>query len=140
MNAKVIIIILSAVIILGAGGYAAWNFFISPTSEAKEAKQASAAELAENSVETDEITTDLEDGSIVQIQFQLITDGEKAKEEVTARQFQLKNIVIKEMTTMNKDDFQAGLSDLEESLKKKLNEDMQEGKIEDVYTISKVLQ
>ncbi|MFS0561201.1 flagellar basal body-associated FliL family protein [Terribacillus sp. 179-K 1B1 HS] len=137
MNAKVIIIILSVVIILGAGGYAAWNFFTSPTSEAKEP---SAAELAENSVTTDEITTDLEDGSIVRIQFQLITDGEKAKEELTARQFQLKNLVIKEMTTMNKEDFQAGLTDLEANLKKKLNEEMQEGSIKDVYTISKVLQ
>ncbi|MFP7477634.1 flagellar basal body-associated protein FliL [Terribacillus saccharophilus] len=137
MNAKVIIIILSVVIILGAGGFAAWNFFTSPTSEAKEP---TATELAENSVSTDEITTDLEDGSIVRIQFQLITDGEKAKEEVTARQFQLKNIVIKEMTEMNKEDFQAGLADLEENLKNKLNEEMQEGKIEDVYTISKVLQ
>lgn len=137
MNAKVIIIILSVVIILGAGGYAAWSFFVSPTSEAKEA---SAAELAENSVTTDEITTDLEDGSIVRIQFQLITDGEKAKEELTARQFQLKNLVIKEMTTMNKEDFQAGLTDLEANLKKKLNEEMQEGSIKDVYTISKVLQ
>lgn len=137
MNAKVIIIILSAVIILGAGGYAAWSFFTSPTSEAKEP---SASELAANSVTTDEITTDLEDGSIVRIQFQLITDGEKAKEEVTARQFQLKNIVIKEMTAMNKEDFQAGLTDLEKNLKKKLNEEMQEGSIEDVYTVSKVLQ
>ncbi|MEC0303019.1 flagellar basal body-associated FliL family protein [Terribacillus saccharophilus] len=137
MNAKVIIIILSVVIIVGGGGYVAWSFFLSPTTEAKEP---TATELAENSVATDEITTDLEDGSIVRIQFQLITDGEKAKEEVTARQFQLKNIVIKEMTTMNKEDFQAGLTDLEENLKKKLNEEMQEGKIEDVYTISKVLQ
>lgn len=137
MNAKVIIIILSAVIILGAGGYAAWSFFTSPTSEAKEP---SASELAANSLTTDEITTDLEDGSIVRIQFQLITDGEKAKEEVTARQFQLKNIVIKEMTAMNKEDFQAGLTDLEKNLKKKLNEEMQEGSIEDVYTVSKVLQ
>ncbi|MCM3224918.1 flagellar basal body-associated FliL family protein [Terribacillus saccharophilus] len=137
MNAKVIIIILSVVIIVGGGGYVAWSFFLSPTTEAKEP---TATELSENSVATDEITTDLEDGSIVRIQFQLITDGEKAKEEVTARQFQLKNIVIKEMTTMNKEDFQAGLTDLEENLKKELNEEMQEGKIEDVYTISKVLQ
>jgi flagellar protein FliL len=139
MNAKLIIIILSIVIILGAGGYAAWSFFISPTSET-EAKEPSATELAEHSVTTDEITTNLKDGSIVRLQFQLITDGEEAKEEVAARQFQLKNIVIKELTSMNKEDIESGLTELEEVLKKKMNEEMQEGKIDDVYTINKVLQ
>ena len=97
-------------------------------------------EIAKYSYETPEITTDLEDGSFVRIQFQIITDGKKAYEEVSKREFQIKNILIKELAIMDEESFKSGLTELESTLQTKLNELMTEGNITDVYTISKILQ
>ncbi|MGY0691566.1 flagellar basal body-associated protein FliL [Virgibacillus sp. FSP13] len=97
-------------------------------------------DMVEYSYQTSEITTDLEDGSFVRIQFQIITDSKDAKEEVGKREFQLKNILIKELAKMEEEDFKSGLGSLEDVIKLKLNKKMSEGKITDVYTISKILQ
>lgn len=90
--------------------------------------------------ETPEITTDLEDGSFVRIQFQVITDSRKAQKEVQKREFQIQNIIIKELAVMNEEDFKSGLTDLEKNLQESLNELMSDGEITDVYTTSKILQ
>jgi flagellar FliL protein len=97
-------------------------------------------DMVELSYETPEITTDLSDGSYVRVQFQVVTDGEPAKEEISKRDFQLKNILIKELAAMDEENFRSGLSDLEEVVKSKINELMTDGNVTDVYTISKLLQ
>src|SRR5699024_1480679 len=97
-------------------------------------------DMVEYSHETPEITTDLDDGSFVRIQLQIVTDSKEAKEEISKRDFQLKNISIKELATMDEDDFKEGLGELEEALKLKLNELMTDGTVTDVYTINKILQ
>nr|WP_202395671.1 flagellar basal body-associated protein FliL [Virgibacillus halodenitrificans] len=105
-----------------------------------EGKAESIDKIVEYAYETPEITTDLEDGSFVRIQFQILTDGKDAKEEISKRDFQLKNILIKELATMNEEKFKTGLTDLEAEMKTKLNAVMTEGKITNVYTVSKILQ
>ncbi|TQS75551.1 flagellar basal body-associated protein FliL [Ornithinibacillus gellani] len=97
-------------------------------------------EMVELSYETPEVTTDLEDGSFVRIQFQLILDSKDAKKEITKREFQVRNQIIKELATMKEADFKSGLGKLEEQLQTKLNELMTEGEVTGVYTISKILQ
>lgn len=97
-------------------------------------------DIVDYSYETPEITTDLKDGSFVRIQFQIVTDGKKAQSEISKREFQLKNILIKELAKMKEADFKSGLSSLEEDVQAKLNDVMTEGKITDVYTINKILQ
>jgi len=97
-------------------------------------------DLVKYSYETPEITTDLQDGSFVRIQFQIVTDGKKAKNEIEKRDFQLKNILIKELAHLSEEEFTTELVELEKIVKDKLNELMTEGKILDVYTISKILQ
>ncbi|WP_019375707.1 flagellar basal body-associated protein FliL [Virgibacillus halodenitrificans] len=105
-----------------------------------EGKAESIDKIVEYAYETPEITTDLEDGRFVRIQFQILTDGKDAKEEISKRDFQLKNILIKELATMNEEKFKTGLTDLEAEVKTKLNAVMTEGKITNVYTVSKILQ
>lgn len=100
----------------------------------------SLADMNKYSYETPEMTTDLEDGTFVRIQFRLITDGKKSTKEVTQREFQIQNMLIKELAAMSEDDFREGLSDLEETLRDDLNNVMTEGSITDVYTINKILQ
>ncbi|MFC7320453.1 flagellar basal body-associated protein FliL [Halobacillus campisalis] len=97
-------------------------------------------EMVEASLVTDEITTDLESGDFVRISFQVVTDSKEALEELEKRDFQMQNILLKELAVMNTEDFKSGLADLEEKLKVKLNELMTEGQVTDVYTIDKVLQ
>ena len=97
-------------------------------------------EIVEYSYQSPEITTDLKDGAFVRIQFQILTDGNAAKKEITKRDFQLKNILIKELAKLTEDDFKTGLTNLENIVQDKLNELMTEGKITDVYTINKILQ
>lgn len=92
------------------------------------------------SYETKEITTDLKDGHFVRVQFQIITDSKQAKKEISKRDFQLKNILIKELAVMGEEDFKSGLSEIEEKLTDQLNEVMTNGKVIDVYTINKILQ
>lgn len=97
-------------------------------------------DIVRYSYETPEITTDLEDGSYVKVQFQVVTDSKKAREEIEKRDFQIKNILIKELSVMTEEDFKSRLTELEATVKDKLNEIMTEGEIIDVYTIDKILQ
>ncbi|WP_405102183.1 flagellar basal body-associated FliL family protein [Oceanobacillus sp. FSL H7-0719] len=108
--------------------------------KADDNKELTIEEVVKYSYQTPEITTDLEDGTYVRIQFQVITDGKDAHEEVSQRDFQLVNILIKELAVMNEEDFKSGLSELEQVIKTKLNEVMTEGQITDVLTINKILQ
>jgi len=105
-----------------------------------QAEAQSVDEIVKYSYETPEITTDLEDGSFVRIQFQIVTNGKKAREEISKRDFQLKNILIKELATMDEEVFKTGLDELEDSLTDRLNELMTTGNVTEVYTIHKILQ
>src|SRR5690625_990630 len=96
--------------------------------------------VVKHAYETSELTTDLSDGTFVRIQFKILTDGKKAHNEITHRDFQIKNIIIKELATMTQDDVKSNLGDLEEALQNKLNELMSDGEVIDVYTINKILQ
>lgn len=70
----------------------------------------------------------------------MILDSKDAKKEITKREFQVRNQIIKELATMKEADFKSGLGKLEEQLQTKLNELMTEGEVTGVYTISKILQ
>ncbi|RKQ37492.1 flagellar basal body-associated protein FliL [Oceanobacillus halophilus] len=119
---------------------AALVVILNVTDDNRQAEEGKIDDIIEYSYQSPEITTDLEDGSFVRIQFQIITNSKDAKKEISKRDFQLKNILIKELATMNEEDFKSGLSNLEEVVKERLNQVMVEGKIEDVYTIEKILQ
>ncbi|MCG5103482.1 flagellar basal body-associated FliL family protein [Oceanobacillus alkalisoli] len=104
------------------------------------AEELSIDKVVKYSYETEEIVTDLQDGTFVRIQFRILTDGKEAHEEISLRDFQLVNILIKELALMDEEAFKEGLGDLEATLKDSLNEVMTEGTITDVYTINKILQ
>lgn len=97
-------------------------------------------DLVKHSYKTPEVTTDLQDGSFVKIQFQVVTDGKKAKDEISKRDFQLQNILIKELAHYTGEEFATDLDQLEKTVQEKLNEIMTEGKVIDVYTVNKILQ
>lgn len=138
MNKLAKIVITSLVIII-IGGVAAVVVF-DVTGDSNKGEAQSIDDILDYSYESPEVTTDLEDGSFVRIQFQIITDGKDASNEISKRDFQLKNILIKELAKMDEEDFKSGLTNLEKVIQEKLNELMTEGTVTDVYTISKILQ
>lgn len=130
----------SLIILVLVGGVALVILFTIDKDADDSTKDPSVDDIIRYSYETQEITTDLEDGSFVRIQFQIVTNGRKAREEIEKRDFQLKNILIKELATMNEELFTTELDLLEEQLVEQLNELMTTGNVTDVYTINKILQ
>ena len=127
-------------VVLLLGGTVATVVFLNIGGKNEKEAKASITDMVEYSYETPEMTTDLEDGSFVKIQFRIITDGKNARKEIEQREFQIKNILIKELGTLNEQQFKSGLPELENKMKVKLNEVMQDGKVTDVYTVNKILQ
>lgn len=121
-------------------GIAAGVVIVLNLGDKDDTAKASIDDMVEYSYETSEITTDLEDGSFVKVQFQIITDSKAARKEIEKREFQLKNILIKELVKRDQESFKTGLSDIEDQIKNKLNELMTDGQVTDVYTTSKILQ
>lgn len=97
-------------------------------------------EMRKSSMLTEDITTDLKNGDFVRIRFRVVTDSKTSLEELQKRDFQMQNILIKELAVMDSESFQSGLGDLEDQLKAKLNDVMSQGTVTDVYTVDKVLQ
>ncbi|PAV30009.1 flagellar basal body-associated protein FliL [Virgibacillus profundi] len=139
MNRLVKTMVTSLAILL-IGGSIALVVIWGVNGEENKGQAVSIDEIIEHSYQSPEVTTDLKDGSFVRIQFQILTDGKDAKEEISKRDFQLKNILIKELAKLTEEDFKTGLSNLEDVVQTKLNEVMTDGRITDVYTINKILQ
>lgn len=134
---KTLIISVIILLVLGAAAFVAIFYFMSDT---KDKDGLSIEDMNKYSYETPEMTTDLENGTFVRIQFRFVTDGKKAVKEISQREFQIQNTLIKALALMSEDDFREGLSDLEDTLRDDLNEVMTDGKITDVYTVDKILQ
>ncbi|WP_156289071.1 flagellar basal body-associated protein FliL [Oceanobacillus salinisoli] len=137
---RLVKVMLTSLVVLLIVTIVALVVVLNVTNAKNQSDEPSIDDMIEYSYESPEITTDLEDGSFVRVQFQIVTDGKDAKDEISKRDFQLKNILIKELATMTEEDFKSGLPELEDNLKEKINELMTEGTVVDVYTIDKILQ
>ncbi|MGP4075613.1 flagellar basal body-associated protein FliL [Halobacillus sp. K22] len=134
---KTMIIVFSALTLIGA----AILIIVMNLNGTEEASgKRSIDEMRESSMLTEDITTDLINGDFVRIRFRIVTDSKRSLEELQKRDFQMQNILIKELAVMDLKSFQSGLGELEEQLKIKLNEVMSQGTVTDVYTVDKVLQ
>lgn len=105
-------------------------------------KEPSIDEVLEASVDIPEVTTNLASNDFIKISFKIETDGKKAKEELEKRDFQVKNLIIYELSEKKAEELQGkeGKMNLEETLKTKLNDLMLDGKIKKVYITGSLLQ
>ncbi|CAH0346183.1 flagellar basal body-associated protein FliL [Bacillus sp. CECT 9360] len=105
-------------------------------------KEPSADEIVKSSVEIPEITTNLASGDFIKISFTVQTDNEKAKEELEKRSFQVKNIIITELSETKSDELKgkAGKEKFQDTIEADVNQLMQEGQVEKVYITSSILQ
>ncbi|WP_226665684.1 flagellar basal body-associated protein FliL [Metabacillus litoralis] len=142
MNKKLLSIMLVIIVSITLIGVTALVVVMKFLGDEDEHKQPSAKEVVEASVDIPEITTNLSSGNIVRLSFKIETDSKKAKEELTQREFQVRDIIISELGNMTTEQMEGkeGMDNFKNILKQKINELMQEGKVNKVYTTSYILQ
>lgn len=132
---KVVLAILSIIALAGIGGVV---YLLLNDTDADQAL--TIEEQVKYSYTTEEINLDLADNRYVQLKFNILTDNGKARDEVELREFQFKNILIKETVNLTSDQLQENLSDFEDRLRDEMNKLMEEGEITDVYIVGKIVQ
>jgi len=133
-----IIIVLVAIILIGGICFALFTQFNKPAKSL----EPTIDEIVEASVEIPEITTNLADNKVVRFSLKIQTSSKDAAAELTKRDFQVKNIVIQELSEMEQKDLEGkqGKQVFQKSLKTKINELMQEGEVQEVYFTSFITQ
>lgn len=99
-------------------------------------------EIVESSVDIPEITTNLAANKFIRISLKVQTDSPKAAAELTKRDFQVKNIVITELSEMTPEDLEGkqGKAMFQSSIKTKVNELLDVGEVQQVYITSYIIQ
>jgi len=135
----IMLIILAAITLVGVIAVVVVTKLSDPTSAED---KPSIDEIVKSSVEIPEITTNLASNDYIKISFMVQTENKKAKEELEKRNFQVKNIIITELSEMKAEELtgKKGKEKLQEALKTRMNELMEEGKVEKVYITSSILQ
>ncbi|ASS88458.1 flagellar basal body-associated protein FliL [Geobacillus lituanicus] len=135
---KTMVIVLAVIALTGTAALVA---VMNLTGKEKQ-EAPSADELADSSIDIPEMTTNLADGRYIKISFKIQTDSDKGKEEAEKRDFQIKDAIIEQLSEMKAADFKGkeGLTALKERLKREINGLMQEGRVENVYITSFILQ
>ncbi|MFB6466647.1 flagellar basal body-associated protein FliL [Cytobacillus sp. Hz8] len=139
-NNKLLMIMLILIVAITLVGAVAAVVVLKFTGQ--EDKKPTIDEVLEASVDVPEITTNLAGEDFIKISFKIQTDSKKAKEELEKRDFQVKNIIIEELSEKKAEDLKGkeGKTKFEEDLKMKIDGLMQEGKIEQVYITECLLQ
>ncbi|WP_026585527.1 flagellar basal body-associated protein FliL [Bacillus sp. J33] len=140
-NNKLFMIMLIMLVVIALVGAIAL-VVVMKFSDDKGAKEPTIDEVLEASVDIPQVTANLASDDYIRISFKIQTDSKKAKEELEKRDFQVKNLIIQELSEMKAEDVQGkeGQIKLQEDLKNKINGLMQEGKIVQVYITESLLQ
>ncbi|AIE59660.1 flagellar basal body-associated protein FliL [Bacillus methanolicus] len=135
---KIMFILLVAITLAGAAAVVAVLKFTGD----KEHKEPTIDEVLAVSVDVKDIVTNLASDDFIRISFKMQTDSKDAKEELEKRDFQVRNIIIQELSEKKAEDLRGkeGKQKLEEDLKEKINSLMQEGKVVRVYITESLLQ
>ncbi len=115
---------------------------VSQLNKGDEEEKPSIDEIVESSIDIAEITTNLAGENFIRISLKVQTDSLEAAEELAKRDFQVKNIVITELSEMTPEqlDGKEGKMAFESSLKIKINELMDSGEVQQVYITSYIIQ
>jgi len=140
MNKLVLIMLTIITAILVAGGIL--YFTVLNTSGKENNDEPSIDEIIDHSVDIQEITTNMMSNDFIRISFKLQADSSKSKEEIEKRDFQIKNIIIKHLSSLTSDDLKGseGKTKLEEDIKTKINGILDSGQVVQVYITSSILQ
>lgn len=134
------LIILITIALLGVVTVFLVRSFTSP--EAANGANPTIDEIIENSWETEEIRTNLDGRGYVQARFRIHVDSKEAREELEKRDFQVNNIIIHQLAGQSSKELrtQEGMVQLEENIRDKINDVMEEGTVIRVYMTERVVQ
>ena len=134
----IMLIILVCITLLGVVAL----LFISQLNKPDEETGPTIDEIVESSIDIPEITTNLAGNKFIRISLKVQTDSKEAAEELIKRDFQVKNIVITELSEMTPEDLEGkqGKATFQSSLKTKVNELMDDGEVQQVYITSYIIQ
>ncbi|KIL44894.1 flagellar basal body-associated protein FliL [Jeotgalibacillus soli] len=112
------------------------------SAEEDEVKEPTIEEIVESSVDIPEITTNISGNNFARLSIKIQTDSPEAATELAQRDFQVKDILIEELSEMTKADLEGkeGKKAFEDTVKLRVNELLQEGKVIRIYTTSIVIQ
>lgn len=128
---KIIGVIIVAMVIGGGAAY----FFILKDDGAEKPKSLSAEEVAELSIDTDIITTNLaSSGNFGIVQFNILLSDKDTKEEAEKRTAEVRAAVIATVASFTKEELvgESGISLIEEELSTRLADVFEKGKVERV--------
>ncbi len=105
-------------------------------------KEPTIDEIVEATIEIPEITTNLAENQFIKLDLKIQTDSTKAAEELEKREFQVRDLVIQELSEMTKEELEgkAGKKAFKTTIQSSVNALMQEGEVEDVYIVSYIIQ
>ncbi|MBY0120687.1 flagellar basal body-associated protein FliL [Bacillus sp. S/N-304-OC-R1] len=140
-NNKLVMIMLIMLVAIALVGTVA-IIIVKQLNDNSGSKEPTIDEVLAASVDVPQITTNLASNDFIRISFKIQTDSKKAKEELEKRDFQVKDIIIQELSEMKAEDVQGkdGQQKLKEDLKTKINKILQKGVVKQVYITENLLQ
>ncbi|MFS0787020.1 flagellar basal body-associated protein FliL [Shouchella sp. 1P09AA] len=131
-------LIIGAVLLIG--GLYVLN--IGPFEESTADAGSSIDEINKRSFDTEEMTTNLKSGEFIRAQFRIQLDEAQTLAELEKRDFQVKHVVLLALAEISADQLigSEGIQELEEQIKTQLNQHLDSGRVEAVYTTTKVVQ
>lgn len=136
------IIILIGITLLGVVVVVLWNSTFATIEQPIEPKLISADEMVKLRVYTEEITTNLFTKDYIVVEFSILLNNIKAKEELAKRNPEVKSIIISTLSSLTPDDLKGeeGINRLEAALMNRFNEILHEGKAIRVLTTTFKIQ
>lgn len=128
---KTTLVIILCIAVMGAGA----TFFLgTDVLGISSEKGQSAEEIAEFSLDTDVITTNLSSNNFAVVQFNILMDSKETKEELAKRKPEVRAAVISTLAGLTKDQLtgKEGIANLENELYIKLKNIVETGRVERV--------
>ncbi|AXF55127.1 flagellar basal body-associated protein FliL [Salicibibacter kimchii] len=143
MMKKVIITLSIVIVVLLVSITTTFFLAIQPDGEsAAEDPEPGIDEVIDRSWDTDELTTNLAGDHYVRASFRIQADANDTREELQKRDFQIKNAIIHRLAEMDADELGSsdGLQTLEADLQEDINDLLDTGEVERVYTTSRIIR
>ena len=143
MNKKLLLVTLIILVTITLVGGILWVLFTQLNQDSDKSQQEPTIdEILVASVDIPEITTNLADKKYVKLQLKIQTSGEDAAAELAKRDFQVKNLIIQELSEMSQEDLggKDGKQSFQRTIKSQINELMDKGEVQQVYITSYIIQ
>lgn len=133
---KRFVMICAILAVLFAGGLFGYQYLKKNPGTTKEM---TLDQLAEQTIQTEPISTNLNSDNLIQVRFSIELDSKKTKKQSEKVVPIIESDIIKLLSQSNKEDFK-DIASIEQKLKDRLNQRFSQGKIINVYTTELLIQ